>query len=39
VNYFNSLTRRIMHQLDLIKLILINRMHGKGLAARPVAEA
>ncbi|MDD2705550.1 MAG: MotA/TolQ/ExbB proton channel family protein [Acidocella sp.] len=39
VNYFNSLTRQIMHQLDLIKLILINRMHGKGLAAPPVAEA
>ncbi len=31
VNYFNSLTRQIMHQLELIKLILINRVHGKGL--------
>ncbi|HVE21001.1 MAG TPA: MotA/TolQ/ExbB proton channel family protein [Acidocella sp.] len=33
VNYFNNLTRRIMHQLELIKLILINRVHGKGLGA------
>jgi biopolymer transport protein ExbB len=33
VNYFNNLTRRIMGQLDLIKLILINRVHGKGLGA------
>ena len=40
VNYFNNLTRRIMHQLDLIKLILINRVHGKGLgAARKKAAA
>ncbi len=31
VNYFNSLTRQIMHQLELIKLILINRTHGSGL--------
>jgi biopolymer transport protein ExbB len=31
VNYFNSLSRQIMHQLELIKLILINRMYGKGL--------
>jgi biopolymer transport protein ExbB len=44
VNYFNSLTRQIVHQLELIKLILINRLHGKGLGAvaetvgsRPVA--
>jgi biopolymer transport protein ExbB len=41
VNYFNNLTRRIMHQLELIKLILINRMHGNGIggnaAQRPVA--
>jgi biopolymer transport protein ExbB len=37
VNYFNSLARQIVHQLDLIKLILINRTHGKGLdAASPV---
>lgn len=40
VNYFNNLTRRIMHQLELIKLILINRVHGKGIggaaAQRPV---
>jgi len=40
VNYFNALTRQIMHQLDLIKLILINRTHGQGVgtnesAARP----
>jgi biopolymer transport protein ExbB len=33
VNYFNSLTRQISHQLELIKLILINRVHGKGLGA------
>jgi biopolymer transport protein ExbB len=32
VNYFNSLTRHIVHQLELIKLILINRTHGKGVA-------
>jgi biopolymer transport protein ExbB len=31
VNYFNALTRQIVHQLELIKLILINRIHGKGL--------
>jgi biopolymer transport protein ExbB len=31
VNYFGSLSRQIMHQLELIKLILINRVHGKGL--------
>jgi biopolymer transport protein ExbB len=40
VNYFNNLTRRIVHQLELIKLILINRVHGKGIggtaAQRPV---
>jgi biopolymer transport protein ExbB len=33
VNYFNALTRQIVHQLELIKLILINRVHGKGLLA------
>ena len=37
VNYFNALTRQIVHQLELIKLILINRLHGKGLGA--VAES
>ena len=31
VNYFNSLTRQIVDQLELIKLILVNRVHGKGL--------
>ena len=39
VNYFNNLTRQIVHQLELIKLILINRVHGKGIGAaaqRPV---
>ena len=40
VNYFNNLTRRIVDQLELIKLILINRVHGKGIdgaaAPRPV---
>jgi biopolymer transport protein ExbB len=30
VNYFNNLTRRIVHQLELIKLILINSVHGRG---------
>ena len=33
VNYFNSLSRQIIHKLELIKLILINRIHGKGLSA------
>lgn len=33
VNYFNSLVRRIAQQLDLIKLVLINRFHTKGLSA------
>jgi biopolymer transport protein ExbB len=33
VNYFNSLSRQILHQLELIKLVLINRVHGKGLNA------
>jgi biopolymer transport protein ExbB len=36
VNYFNSLTRQIVHQLELIKLILINRTHGSGLTAGAV---
>jgi biopolymer transport protein ExbB len=35
VNYFNTLTREILNQLDLIKLILINRVHGKGVNAAP----
>ena len=30
VNYFNTISREIMHQLDLIKLVLINHLHGKG---------
>jgi biopolymer transport protein ExbB len=33
VNYFNALTRQIVHQLELIKLILINRVYGKGVGA------
>jgi biopolymer transport protein ExbB len=33
VNYFNALTRQIVHQLELIKLILINRIYGKGVGA------
>ena len=38
VNYFNTISREIMHQLDLIKLVLINRLHGKGVGtAAPVA--
>lgn len=32
VNYFNNLSRRILQQLDLIKVVLINRLHGSGLA-------
>ena len=32
VNYFNSLSRRIVQQLELIKVVLINRFHTKGLA-------
>jgi len=32
VNYFNALARQILHQLELIKLVLINRMYGKGLS-------
>jgi biopolymer transport protein ExbB len=35
VNYFNALTRHILHQLELIKLILINRTHGKGAETAP----
>ncbi len=31
VNYFNSLARKIMRQLELFKLILINRIHSNGL--------
>jgi biopolymer transport protein ExbB len=30
VNYFNSLVRHVVHQLELIKLILINRTHATG---------
>ena len=37
VNYFNTISREIMHQLDLIKLVLINHLHGKGGTAAPVA--
>ena len=44
VNYFNSLSRQIVQQLELIKVILINRIHGRGLDAvaettpsRPIA--
>ena len=33
VNYFNSLSRQIVQQLELIKVILINRIHGRGLDA------
>jgi biopolymer transport protein ExbB len=36
VNYFNALTRHILQQLELIKLILINRTHGKGSQAPEV---
>lgn len=32
VNYFNALIAQILHQLELIKLVLINRVHGKGLS-------
>jgi biopolymer transport protein ExbB len=35
VNYFNALTRHIVHQLELIKLILINRAHGKSTETTP----
>ena len=38
VNYFNSLTRQIVHQLELIKIILINRVHGKGIGAENVVQ-
>ena len=38
VNYFNSLTRHIVHQLELIKLILINRTHDKSLDRAPGGE-
>ncbi|HTQ70884.1 MAG TPA: MotA/TolQ/ExbB proton channel family protein [Acidocella sp.] len=38
VNYFSNLTRDIFQQLELIKLVLINRLHGKGVGeAVPVA--
>jgi biopolymer transport protein ExbB len=33
VNYFNSLSRHIVHQLELIKLILINRTHSSSESA------
>lgn len=32
VNYFNNLSRRIMQQLELIKVVLINRLHSRGLS-------
>ncbi|HQT83531.1 MULTISPECIES: MotA/TolQ/ExbB proton channel family protein [Acidiphilium] len=32
VNYFNALSRRIIQQLELIKVVLINRFHTRGLA-------
>jgi biopolymer transport protein ExbB len=37
VNYFNALIAQILHQLELIKLVLINRVHGKGLGADTAA--
>ncbi|MDE2239166.1 MAG: MotA/TolQ/ExbB proton channel family protein [Rhodospirillales bacterium] len=37
VNYFSNLTRDIFHQLELIKLVLINRVHGKGVGVTEVA--
>jgi biopolymer transport protein ExbB len=39
VNYFNSLTRQIVHQLELIKLVLINRSHGSGTPRRSTTSA
>jgi biopolymer transport protein ExbB len=40
VNYFSTLAREIMHQLELIKIVLINRMQGgsegEAEAVRPV---
>ena len=33
VNYFNSLSRQIVQQLDLIKVALINRLHSRGLSS------
>jgi biopolymer transport protein ExbB len=32
VNYFNALSRRIIQQLELIKVVLINRFHTRGLS-------
>ena len=32
VNYFNALSRRIIQQLELIKVVLVNRFHTKGLS-------
>ncbi|MGC9129045.1 MAG: MotA/TolQ/ExbB proton channel family protein [Acidithiobacillus sp.] len=32
VNYFNSLAQRITQQLELIKVMLINRFHTRGLS-------
>lgn len=37
VNYFNALIAQILHQLELIKLVLINRIHGKGVSAETAA--
>ncbi|ABQ30401.1 MULTISPECIES: MotA/TolQ/ExbB proton channel family protein [Acidiphilium] len=38
VNYFNNLSRRIVLQLELIKVVLINRLHGRGLAGDDAVE-
>jgi biopolymer transport protein ExbB len=39
VNYFNSLVRQIMQQLELIKLVLINRFHGRGVSSEAAPAA
>ena len=35
VNYYSTLSREIMHQLELIKVVLINRMQGRETRVEP----
>ena len=41
LNYFNKRTRLALHQMELLKLMMINRLHGGGSAhhGMPVKEA
>jgi biopolymer transport protein ExbB len=41
LNYFNKRVRLAMHQMDLLKVMVVNRLHGGGAEGQgqPVEEA